>query len=156
MTRWPLLLGPALTALCIVLTIWPGAVLERVREVVFDSYQRAYPRNYDPQSPVHVVDIDEAALAALGQWPWPRTYLAELTDRLFAHGAVAIGYDVLFAEPDRTSPEVLSQSLHRFSSGDEAGIPQGPSHDIQFGEAIGRGHVVLAMSGRDGTGSMPV
>ncbi|MEO1422718.1 MAG: adenylate/guanylate cyclase domain-containing protein [Pseudomonadota bacterium] len=156
MTRWPLLLGPALTALCIVLTIWPGAALERVREVVFDSYQRAYPRNYDPQSPVHVVDIDEAALAALGQWPWPRTYLAELTDRLFAHGAVAIGYDVLFAEPDRTSPEVLSRSLHRFSSGDGAGIPQGPSHDIQFAEAIGRGPVVLAMSGRDGTGSMPV
>jgi adenylate cyclase len=66
---------------------------------------------------VHIIDIDEAALDAYGQWPWPRSYMAALTDRLFDHGAAAVGYDILFAEPDRTSPERIAESWSRFREG---------------------------------------
>ena len=43
------------------------------REVLrlFDSYQRAAPRDYEP-TPVRVVDIDEETIRRMGQWPWPR------------------------------------------------------------------------------------
>ncbi|WP_417686984.1 CHASE2 domain-containing protein [Roseibium sp.] len=85
------------------------ALLTAVRELTFDNYQRLSPRNYEP-APVRIVDIDEASIAEFGQWPWPRSRLAELTNALNEMGAAVIAYDVIFSEPDRTSPQaVLSQ-----------------------------------------------
>ncbi len=52
-------------------------------------------------APVAVVDIDEASIAELGQWPWPRTTLAQLVDRLGQAGAATIAFDIVFPEPDR-------------------------------------------------------
>ena len=46
-----------------------------IHNAVFDAYQRSMPRRYQP-APVKIVDIDEASLARLGQWPWPRTKVA--------------------------------------------------------------------------------
>ena len=47
--------------------------------------------------------IDEKSLAELGRWPWPRTTIAKLVDILKIHGAKAIGFDIVFAEPDENS-----------------------------------------------------
>lgn len=66
-------------------------VLSDARDVVHDAFLRGEPREYDPSSPVHIIDIDEASLGIYGQWPWPRTYLAVLTEKLYEHGAVAVG-----------------------------------------------------------------
>lgn len=77
-----------------------------LRESVFDAYQRLRPRAYQ-NVPVRIVNIDEESLNRLGQWPWPRSRLAELTQRLEHMGAAAIVFDMLFAEPDRTSPANL-------------------------------------------------
>ena len=77
-----------------------------LRESVFDAYQRLRPREYQPV-PVKVIDIDEASLTRVGQWPWPRWRLAELVDGLRDLGAAAIV--LLFAEPDRTSPSLVLQ-----------------------------------------------
>ena len=54
--------------------------------------------------PVRIIDIDEESLKRIGQWPWPRTVLAELVDKLVGGGAAAIGFDMVFPEPDRMSP----------------------------------------------------
>jgi adenylate cyclase len=87
----------------------PGGVLEELRLRVFDSYQRLAPREAEA-SAVRVIDIDDESLSRIGQWPWPRTVVAELVDRLSQSGAVAIGLDILFPEPDRTSPgEILKR-----------------------------------------------
>ncbi len=77
-----------------------------VREIAFDQFQRISPRPYQ-ELPVRIVDIDEASLKAYGQWPWPRSLLADLVDRLTALGAAAIAFDVLFVEDDRMSPARL-------------------------------------------------
>jgi adenylate cyclase len=79
----------------------PG--LARLREFAFDSFQRLKPRTYHPDTPVRIVDIDEAALAEFGQWPWPRTVVARLVDKLAEKGAAVVAFDVVFAEPDRSS-----------------------------------------------------
>ena len=50
---------------------------------------------------IALYDIDEAALAENGQWPWPRSYLADLNSELAERGAIAVVYSVLFPEPDR-------------------------------------------------------
>ncbi|WP_428562376.1 MAG: CHASE2 domain-containing protein [Solidesulfovibrio sp. DCME] len=60
-----------------------------------------------------VVDIDEASLAAFGQWPWPRYRLALLLTRLKNLGSRAIGLDMLLAEPDRASPRAVVEQLWR-------------------------------------------
>ena len=81
---------------------FPGPV-EEVQLKVFDIYQRIKPRPYEP-APVKFIDLDDESLSRLGQWPWPRTQVAELLVRLANAGAVAIAFDIVFAEADRTSP----------------------------------------------------
>ncbi len=53
---------------------------------------------------MRIVDIDDASLARIGQWPWPRTRLAEIIDKLKADGARTVTLDLILAEPDRLSP----------------------------------------------------
>jgi adenylate cyclase len=147
--RLTLILGLSITALAVLLAAAGPPVLSQARDLVFDAYQRASPRAFDPDAPVHIVDIDEAALDAYGQWPWPRSYLAALTDRLFDHGAAAVGYDVLFAEPDRTSPERIAESWSRFRDGIPPVLPDLglPPHDQVFAAAIAGRPVVLSVAG---------
>lgn len=47
--------------------------------------------------------VDEKSLTELGRWPWPRTTIARLMDHLKAAGAKAIGFDIVFSEPDENS-----------------------------------------------------
>ena len=71
--------------------------------MVFDTYQVLKPRPWGG-SDVVVVDLDETSLKRVGQWPWPRNVVAELTQKLGDLGAAAIVFDMVFAEEDRTSP----------------------------------------------------
>ena len=89
--------------------------LTRVRDFAFDGFQRLQPRVYNPATPVRIVDIDEAALAEYGQWPWPRTIVARLIDKLTEKGAAVIAFDVVFAEPDRSSISRMARDLVAFS-----------------------------------------
>jgi serine phosphatase RsbU (regulator of sigma subunit)/CHASE2 domain-containing sensor protein len=108
--RW---LGAGLlAALCILVGLEPPP-LGRLRDAVFDTYQRIMPR--EPRSaPATIVEIDERTLDERGQWPWPRSTVAQLIHAIAAHGPAAIGVDVLFVEPDRSSPTadaVLAEEL---------------------------------------------
>ncbi|HEV2000783.1 MAG TPA: CHASE2 domain-containing protein, partial [Xanthobacteraceae bacterium] len=85
--------------------------VQALRLIAFDGYQRLSPAVYDENLPVRIVDIDEASLAKIGQWPWPRTVLAELVQKLAEREAAAVAFDFLFAEADRTSPEELAKHL---------------------------------------------
>src|SRR5581483_169874 len=86
-------------------------LVHALRLVAFDHYQKLDPGVYDPNLPVRVVDIDEESLAKIGQWPWPRTTMAKLLQRLTEGGAAAIAFDVLFAEPDNASLEQVAKRL---------------------------------------------
>jgi adenylate cyclase len=115
--------------------------LQVLRNAVFDQYQRWHPRPYQ-SVPVRIIDIDEESLKRLGQWPWPRTRVAELIERVQKADAAAIGLDIIFAEPDRTSPQSMSTT---WNLSDDlrrrlAGIPD---HDEVLARTLRRGHVVL-------------
>src|SRR4029079_2248287 len=83
---------------------------EELRLRTFDTFQLIDPRKKTAR-PVRIVDINEASLAKYGQWPWPRTRIADLFNKLTRLGAVTIGFDVLFAEPDRMTPGALADAL---------------------------------------------
>ncbi len=93
-------------------------LLDRLSLIAFDLEQRARPRA-PGNSPIRIVDIDEKSLAQIGQWPWPRTTVARLVDRLAAAGAAVVAFDIDFAEPDRTSPRLLLPLLDQ-NGGDTA------------------------------------
>lgn len=133
--------GLVMTLAMVLLHQWQPLPVERLRAAIFDSYQRAVPPAPDPQAPVALVLIDEASLAIHGQWPWSRLLLAELTHRLADLGAVAVGYDVLFVEPDRLAPDALAR-LGLVADPDTV-----PDPDITFGQAMMRLPVVLAVTG---------
>ncbi len=122
--------------------------IERLRLQQFDLLQRLYPR-VTPNSPVTIVDIDEHSLNQLGQWPWPRSILAQLVDRLTQGGAAAIGFDIVFPEPDRASPGLVAKSLPDLSQATRDELTQHPSNDTLFAESIKRSRVVLGIVPRD-------
>lgn len=123
-------------------------VLSSLRGLAFDAYQHAAaPAPAPADSPIRVVQIDEASLARYGQWPWPRTTMAELTQKLGEAGAAAIVFDILFAEPDRTSPEqVVAAAPPQRRAQLERALSTLPSHDGVFAEALGQHPSVLATS----------
>ena len=80
----------------------------RLRENAFDQLQSLAPLAYHDELPIRVVAIDDASLAGIGQWPWPRTVLARMVDQLTAMGAKVVAFDVVLSEPDRSSPEQVA------------------------------------------------
>ncbi|WP_415405514.1 CHASE2 domain-containing protein [Sulfurovum sp. CS9] len=58
-----------------------------------------------------IIDIDEASLKEFGQWPWPRSVVSELINKLSDADAGIIGLDIVFAEPDQTSPHRIALKI---------------------------------------------
>jgi adenylate cyclase len=139
-----LIVGTVIIA-ALVLRVWDPDPVARLRALAFDTFQRISPRTFDPATPVRIVDIDEDSLKAIGQWPWPRTVLANLVDKLAAGGAAAIGLDIVFPEPDRMSPANALRSWLKSDSLQalKEEIDRLPSNDQVFAEAIGKAPVVL-------------
>jgi len=86
------------------------APLQYLNRLSYDQLSRLFTPDRDATR-VQVVSIDEASLAALGQWPWPRYRVAELLSRVAEAQPAAIAVDILFSEPDRTSLKALQQSF---------------------------------------------
>jgi serine phosphatase RsbU (regulator of sigma subunit) len=120
---------------------------EWMRNVVFDTYQSMVPRQMQ-QSSIVIVDIDEASIDALGQWPWPRTRLARLVEVIHRLGARAIGLDMIMSEADRLSPGVFITERPDVSLRLRQELLQLPSNDTLLTETLKRTPVVL---GRIGT-----
>src|SRR5262245_58660069 len=89
------LLGLGLLVALVVLRIADPPPVEVLRLRTFDFYQTISPLEH-PDQPVAIVDIDDASLNALGQWPWPRHYLAQIVANLMKAGALVVGFDMVF------------------------------------------------------------
>ena len=149
--RYAFLYG-VLAVLALTLAWARPEALEDIRNFGFDTFQRLAPPPYEPdKSPVRVLAIDEGSLARLGQWPWPRSRMAEIIQRLGQMGASAIAFDILFAEPDRTSLENVLADLpdDALKADLLARVTPQLSNDGRFAEAIGSGPVVLGVTMQD-------
>ncbi|MDO9297327.1 CHASE2 domain-containing protein [Bradyrhizobium sp.] len=123
----------------------PFAV-EELRVRTFDGFQVIEPR-VKTARPVTIIDIDEKSLAKLGQWPWPRTRVAELIDRLAAQGAIVVAFDIVFAEPDRLNPAVAADTIPNLDEDVRAKLRALPSNDRILADSLKRSRVVLGQSG---------
>jgi adenylate cyclase len=120
--------------------------LQELRVRTFDFFQVLRPRPQEIR-PVVIVDIDEASLKAIGQWPWPRTTVADLVTQITRLGAVAIGFDIIFPEPDRMSPAIAEQSFRGIDAETRAKLDRLPSNDEVLAEAIKHSRVVVGQAG---------
>ncbi|MFL9813502.1 adenylate/guanylate cyclase domain-containing protein [Stutzerimonas sp. VN223-3] len=137
-----LLVCAGLLAACALYLAEP-TLLQTLRNSLFDQYQRWQPRAEPAETKVLLVDIDESSLARLGQWPWPRNLMAQLLDRLREAGAAVVVFDVLFAEPDRSSPAQLRNRLPSELAAQLKGLPD---HDQLFADALERQPSVLGFA----------
>ena len=141
------LIGSLLVVLLVFLHILNPAAIESFRLKVFDELQALYPRPPVSAVPVTIVDIDDHSLAAIGQWPWPRSVFAELLGRLGEMGAVVVACDILFPERDRYSPPVYAESLAARDPKLAAALRSLPDHDVLMAGAMAERLVVLGVTG---------
>ena len=143
--------GLALLCLIVLLGVraWDPPVLQSVRALSYDAYQNLAPRPASGESAVTVINIDERSLARYGQWPWPRSRLAEMVEQLRAAGTRAIGFDILFADADRLSASGLREAFSDLSPEARRAIEALPDTDAVFASAIEKAPVVLSVAADD-------
>ena len=135
----------ALTLLSVLIWLQPPW-LRRMQAAWFDSLQAVAPRPIKSM-PVTIVAIDDKSLAALGQWPWPRTVLAELIGAIDRHQPAAIGVDVLMPEADRLSPDRLAEQARPHDPALAQRLSELPSNDRVLAAAVAAARVVLVAAG---------
>src|SRR3954466_7067103 len=98
--------------------------------------------------PVTIVDIDEKSLAdpRLGQWPWPRTRIADIVTNLTRLGAVVIAFDAVFSQPDRLNPDIAADTFRNLDEATREKLRALPSNDQILADAIAQSRVVLGES----------
>jgi adenylate cyclase len=140
------LIGLALFVAIAASRIADFAPIEELRVRTFDTFQRIDPR-VKTARPVTIVDIDEKSLAKFGQWPWPRTRIADMIINLTQLGAVVIAFDVVFAEPDRLNPDAAAETMRYLDEATRSKLRALPSNDQIFADAARRSRVVLGETG---------
>jgi adenylate cyclase len=152
LARWARKFGVA-RAVCLVLLfaliplrLADPRPLAELRARTYDLFQVLWPREQTSR-PVVIVDIDEDSLKEIGQWPWPRTTVADLITKITDLGALAIGFDIIFAEPDRMSPAIAEHSFRGIDDETRAKLDRLPSNDTVLADAIRNSHVVVGQVG---------
>ncbi|NLX18586.1 MAG: CHASE2 domain-containing protein [Desulfobulbus sp.] len=115
--------------------------LRRLDRLVYDFMLNGLDRK-PAHAKVLIVDVDEASLGRYGQWPWPRHLVARLLDTIRDGEPDAVGVDILFAEPDRTSLKFVSQDLqtHFGRTIDVTDLPEEMlDHDWALSRVVQRG-----------------
>lgn len=115
-----------------------------LRYATFDAYQRLFPLERE-SAKVMVVLIDENSLARVGQWPWPRTRIADLIERIAVQKPLAIGLDIVFAEPDRFSPATVAAELPLLPTEVARALENVPTNDARLAQAMREAPVVLGI-----------
>ena len=105
---FPIILGLFLTFICAYFILSSNSSIQyfvhRLNVMTYD-YQASHiiPRQNKKEAEVVIVDIDEKSLGEMGHWPWPRAVLAKLIRNTYKQGAVVVGLDILFPEPERSA-----------------------------------------------------
>jgi CHASE2 domain-containing sensor protein/serine phosphatase RsbU (regulator of sigma subunit) len=152
---WRGIRSVVLLALLLVPVTWTDMpVVGAMRLAWLDAYQALSPRERR-SAPAVIVAIDEKSLERFGQWPWPRTLVARLLDRISAAGPAAIGVDLLFPDPDRLSPEQLAPAIAGDNAALAARLAKLPRHDFTLAASIKAAPVVLGIAGLETARAAP-
>ena len=82
--------------------------VEQIRLISFDYYQTMLEKTTSDE--IVLLDIGEKSLELGGQWPWPRSQIAQLVSDLRSSNAGIIGLTVMFPESDRFGQDAILKS----------------------------------------------
>jgi adenylate cyclase len=119
--------------------------VERLRLSAFDLFQQAFPRDLG-QFPITIIDVDDASLEEIGQWPWPRTQIALMTEKAMQAGSAGLAFDILFSEPDRLSPGKIAEDNPDLPPHVRRELDGLPSNDDVLAKAFANALVVTGQS----------
>jgi serine phosphatase RsbU (regulator of sigma subunit) len=131
-------------AFFLLLQFFAPSLFDAARFGLFDAYQRLMGRDHHTDAVV-IVAIDDASLARIGQWPWPRQIQAKLVSAITSAGPVALGIDLLWPEPDQQSPEQWLKHAGSLSAPLTAELERLPSHDTALASALGHGPIAIGI-----------
>ncbi len=142
-----LVIGLVISVLVVVFYVFKPTLAQWVDNKIYDTYLRLGEK-VESSGGVAIVDIDEASLAEIGQWPWPRYLNAELLAGIVNSGAASVGFDILMSEVDRSSPKHIQENLNKFY-GIEANFdgipPEFIDNDEYFASILSQTNSVMGM-----------
>lgn len=142
---WSRVAGLGLLILLLAVRIADPNFVQQLRHLAFDTFQQIHPR--DPGSyPVAILDVDDQSLQEVGQWPWPRTQIAQMTQKAMQAGAVAIAFDIIFSEPDRLSPEKIARDNADLPENVRGALMALPSNDEVLSQTFAQSRVVVGQT----------
>lgn len=124
------------------------------RRALFDTWQRAAPREISSDH-VAVVMIDNASIKTVGPWPWPRYYMARLSEEIARGQPKVIAFDMLFPSGDAFSPRIFASLYPEFSSAAVSRLENLPDMDEAFAQVVGSAPVLLPRLAVDHDGIDP-
>ncbi len=134
-----------LVAFAIFLRIADPIPSQVIRNQTFDLFHRIKPREAQPL-PVAIIDVDDRSITEIGQWPWPRTRFAEIVETATRAGAVAIAFDIVFAEPDRLSPPVIARDNPDLPPALRGALSALPGNDAILARAFAEATVIVGQT----------
>jgi len=130
-TIFSILMAAGLSSLYLFLPNSYQTIDNSLRDLMF-----LYRGEIPPTGQVAIIDLDEKSLEELGQWPWERTIIAKILENATAAGAGIIGFDIVFAEDDRTSPDTFAKRMGLNSE-------DFPNNDKLFAQAIAKTPTIM-------------
>ncbi len=97
-------------------------LLQSLERKAYDMGVQASSRT--PTDRIAVIAIDDASIANLGRWPWPRDMHAKMVDLLAGAKAKVIGYTVFFSEPQIDPGYVYITKLLEMAQQAAPGTPE--------------------------------
>jgi CHASE2 domain-containing sensor protein len=88
-----------LTALILVSMLRPLGPWAPLENKNFDFWTKYFRSPGD--QPIAIIAIDDKSLDQLGDWPWPRSRVAQMVRLVSSHGAEVLGLSLLYTQPDR-------------------------------------------------------
>ncbi|MDH3443290.1 MAG: CHASE2 domain-containing protein, partial [Deltaproteobacteria bacterium] len=153
-TDWPgyrYLVGWGLIASLLIagLYLYPPSLLADLDRRAYDVLFRSAHR-FQTSGRVVIVSLDEKSLERFGRWPWPRSRLAQLVDKIGALGAASVGIDMIFAEPDESTPSPAERPSTALVKKPGAGRGALTPNDAALAAVLSRGVFILGYEMRFG------
>jgi len=130
--------------------LYPANLIDKLDAALYDMKVRLF-QNVKVDEHIVIADIDEKSLKEIGRWPWPRERMAQLATNLFQqYGVAAVGFDIVFAEPDQSSGLPVLEKLAQGPLMGDAGFSASLArlrdrldYDGRLAEALAGGPAVL-------------
>ena len=127
------------------LGLYAPPMLERLEALFYDLRFRVALEAPPIAQKIVIVDIDETSIDVEGRWPWSRARMGDMLAALYDNGAIIVGFDVTFPEPERNPvDEVLTDPAIAAHAGNTLRAARARfDADAKFAQDIARGETVL-------------